>query len=62
MKALFVQAVRAHLAQSSAARVGYEAEAAFNKALKRWTGVAPGAYRRAEAAPPARLPARIAPT
>jgi len=31
LKALFVQAVRAHLAQSSAARVGYEAEAAFNK-------------------------------
>jgi AraC-like DNA-binding protein len=30
-----------------AARVGYEAEAAFNKAFKRWIGVPPGAYRRA---------------
>jgi len=42
-----------------ASRVGYEAEAAFSKAFKRWTGVAPGAYRRAEAAP-ARTPARSA--
>ena len=30
-----------------AARVGYDAQAAFNKAFKRWIGVAPGAYRRA---------------
>ncbi len=30
-----------------AARVGYDAEAAFSKAFKRWIGVAPGAYRRA---------------
>ncbi len=29
-----------------AARVGYESEAAFSKAFKRWSGVAPGAYRR----------------
>ena len=28
-----------------AARVGYEAEAAFNKAFKRWIGTPPGAYR-----------------
>jgi AraC-like DNA-binding protein len=27
-------------------RVGYESEAAFSKAFKRWVGVAPGAYRR----------------
>lgn len=32
-----------------AARVGYDAEAAFSKAFKRWTGVAPGAYRRGSA-------------
>jgi len=30
-----------------AARVGYDAEAAFSKAFKRWVGVPPGAYRRA---------------
>jgi AraC-like DNA-binding protein len=30
-----------------AKRVGYDAEAAFSKAFKRWTGVAPGAYGRA---------------
>ena len=29
-----------------ASRVGYEAEAAFSKAFKRWVGHAPGAYRR----------------
>jgi AraC-like DNA-binding protein len=34
-----------------ASRVGYEAEAAFSKAFKRWTGVAPSAYRRAQASP-----------
>ena len=28
-------------------RVGYESEAAFSKAFKRWVGTAPGAYRRA---------------
>lgn len=44
-----------------AARVGYEAEAAFSKAFKRWIGVAPGAYRRAEAAPSAPSPTRFAP-
>ncbi len=27
-------------------RVGYEAEASFSKAFKRWIGTAPGAYRR----------------
>ena len=27
-------------------RVGYDAEAAFSKAFKRYTGVSPGAYRR----------------
>ncbi|MBK7586430.1 MAG: AraC family transcriptional regulator [Myxococcales bacterium] len=27
-------------------RVGYESEAAFSKAFKRWVGAAPGAYRR----------------
>jgi AraC-like DNA-binding protein len=30
-----------------AGRVGYDAEAAFSKAFKRWTGSAPGALRRA---------------
>ena len=29
-----------------AGSVGYESEAAFNKAFKRTTGAAPGAYRR----------------
>lgn len=29
-----------------ASRVGYEAEAAFSKAFKRWTGLPPGAFRR----------------
>ena len=29
-----------------AKRVGYDAEAAFSKAFKRWIGVAPGGYRR----------------
>lgn len=29
-----------------ATQVGYEAEAAFSKAFKRWNGVAPGEYRR----------------
>ena len=29
-----------------AKKVGYDAEAAFSKAFKRWNGVAPGAYRR----------------
>lgn len=28
-------------------RVGYESEAAFSKAFKRWVGTAPGAYRKA---------------
>lgn len=37
-----------------AGRVGYEAEAAFNKAFKRWNGVPPGAYRRGRAAAPSR--------
>jgi AraC-like DNA-binding protein len=30
-----------------AERVGYDAEAAFSKAFKRWTGTAPGAFRKA---------------
>ena len=29
-----------------AGKVGYDAEAAFSKAFKRWMGLAPGAYRR----------------
>lgn len=29
-----------------AAQVGYQSEASFNRAFKRWGGVAPGAYRR----------------
>jgi AraC-like DNA-binding protein len=32
-----------------AARVGYESEAAFNRAFKRWTDRTPGAFRRAHA-------------
>ena len=34
-------------------QVGYEAEAAFSKAFKRWHGVAPGAYRKHQTAEPA---------
>ena len=34
-----------------AGRVGYEAEAAFNKAFKRWNGQPPGAFRRAAIRP-----------
>ena len=33
-----------------AGQVGYDAEAAFSKAFKRWMGAAPGAYRRAAGA------------
>jgi AraC-like DNA-binding protein len=42
------QLLRAGTANVSeiADRVGYEAEAAFSKAFKRWIGTAPGAYRR----------------
>lgn len=44
-----------HLSNDSigtvAGRVGYEAEAAFSKAFKRWNGVAPGEYRRRHQAP-----------
>ena len=29
-------------------QVGYEAEAAFSKAFKRWHGVAPGTYRKTQ--------------
>ncbi len=29
-----------------AGHVGYQSEASFNRAFKRWEGVAPGAYRR----------------
>jgi AraC-like DNA-binding protein len=35
-----------------ATRVGYDAEAAFSKAFKRWSGIAPGAYRRRRDLPP----------
>jgi AraC-like DNA-binding protein len=34
-----------------AERVGYQSEASFNRAFKRWEGVAPGAYRRDHRAP-----------
>jgi AraC-like DNA-binding protein len=34
-----------------AERVGYQSEASFNRAFKRWEGVAPGAYRRDRRAP-----------
>lgn len=33
--------------QEIAVRVGYESEVAFRKAFKRWSGTAPGVYRRA---------------
>jgi AraC-like DNA-binding protein len=36
-----------------AGRVGYEAEAAFSKAFKRWNGLAPGTYRRTQNGEPA---------
>lgn len=39
-----------------AARVGYQSDAAFNRAFKRWEGKGPGAYRRAHS----RLAARNA--
>jgi AraC-like DNA-binding protein len=35
-----------------AGKVGYDAEAAFSKAFKRWMGAAPGQYRRAGTAAP----------
>jgi transcriptional regulator GlxA family with amidase domain len=35
-----------------ATQVGYDAEAAFSKAFKRWHGLAPGAYRRRAQTPP----------
>ncbi len=34
-----------------AERVGYQSEASFNRAFKRWEGIAPGAYRRDRRAP-----------
>jgi AraC-like DNA-binding protein len=34
-----------------AERAGYQSEASFNRAFKRWEGVAPGAYRRDRRAP-----------
>jgi AraC-like DNA-binding protein len=34
-----------------AGKVGYDAEAAFSKAFKRWMGMPPGAYRRAQGGP-----------
>jgi AraC family transcriptional regulator, alkane utilization regulator len=43
-----------HSIPDVAARVGYESEAAFNRAFKRFVGAPPGAWRRA-ACPPARL-------
>jgi AraC-like DNA-binding protein len=36
-----------HALSDVAAIVGYESEAAFSKAFKRWSGQAPGTYRRA---------------
>jgi AraC-like DNA-binding protein len=36
-----------------AGRIGYEAEAAFSKAFKRWAGHAPGAYRHSSRMTPA---------
>jgi len=35
-----------HSLSEVAARVGYDADAAFSKAFKRWHGVAPGTFRR----------------
>jgi transcriptional regulator GlxA family with amidase domain len=35
-----------HRIKDVAARVGYSSEAAFSKAFKRWSGIAPGAYRQ----------------
>jgi hypothetical protein len=38
----------------AAAEVGYESEAAFNRAFKKQVGVPPGAWRRARSVPPKR--------
>jgi AraC-like DNA-binding protein len=46
-KAASMLRASAHGIAQVAANVGYESEAAFNKAFKRSIGVAPGAYRRA---------------
>jgi AraC-like DNA-binding protein len=42
-----------------AGRVGYETEAAFSKAFKRWAGMAPGAFRRVGPAGPQRAGAGL---
>jgi AraC-like DNA-binding protein len=44
-----------------AKRVGYDAEAAFSKAFKRWIGVAPGAYRRTAESRPGIRPLAVRP-
>ena len=45
-----LQASNASIAQI-AAQSGYQTEPAFSRAVKHWTGIAPGAYRRRGQAP-----------
>ena len=44
---------------SIAAEVGYESEAAFNRAFKRVTGITPGRWREGAGDVPALMPAQL---